>query len=777
MFLNTLCMASATVQVASRSHSLNISTPSQSCSISKSLQSDLTPPQLPPRRKESPLPSDVGKPPPIPLVHKQKSMPIESHKSPTKIQQKKSKVASSFAERIPLYSALVFDNNNQQPTEQIENYFLENSWSDVISDHFYLTKKSRFQQQALWEFLSTERNYILKLKIIVEVFQQFIKIIQNEGDLLDINENKLFANIRDVLSANEILWSRNLKEVIDKARETKQPIKSTELLASFAQFRNLFKPYIEFSLFQDDALSYLRSLSESNVAKRNETQKAFNEYLEWCENLPRCNRLKLRDLLTEPMQRLTRYPLLLKNIRKESEDEKEKEILDNFISQSETFISDINFKLRKRHEKEKLDQCLQQFDYYNNMKAATEKIKWISIEFLEQNIISLPFEEQRCFLKRGTMKLLEDKKGKKESTVEVLLFTDLVVIAKIKKATNKLHVVKQLFYLDKIKLIKSESQSQTIVFIYLDESGLLATAFLLECLNRDIWINTIERAKVRYQNAKAGEGSTLDFFKDDYSTNNIPLLKIPAESKTNVKYESDLHNLINETGNPKLKNSRSASTPPISFTKKSYDESSRSMSLNGITQEHLVTDKSCLRNCSFNKAMQAKEKQNEAKTDIPLPQQLKKKIGVSPRRSDSGISVRTFNSTQEDSIFDEKVENNFTSLEDHNYESISSYLRNEISQVSKTSENHKNNALEYLTQDGTVDNTSLFHMSNKERSLFFKAPLNESFFYSRSSSKTESSNRNYTQIAQKQDTFFIRTEATQSFYDDVKKEDSYLDNG
>ena len=47
------------------------------------------------------------------------------------------------------------------------------------------------------------------------------------------------------------------------------------------------------------------------------------------------------------------------------------------IYQSETFISDINCKLRKRHEKEKLDSCLQQFDYYNNMEAANEKIKWV----------------------------------------------------------------------------------------------------------------------------------------------------------------------------------------------------------------------------------------------------------------------------------------------------------------------------------------------------------------------------------------------------------------
>lgn len=37
---------------------------------------------------------------------------------------------------------------------------------------------------------------------------------------------------------------------------------------------------------------------------------------QWCERNEQCRRLRLRDLLVAPLQRLTRYPLLLRNIVK-----------------------------------------------------------------------------------------------------------------------------------------------------------------------------------------------------------------------------------------------------------------------------------------------------------------------------------------------------------------------------------------------------------------------------------------------------------------------------
>ena len=43
-------------------------------------------------------------------------------------------------------------------------------------------------------------------------------------------------------------------------------------------------------------------------------------HLQWCETQRECNRLRLVDILVRPMQRLTKYSLLLKAVLKNTED-------------------------------------------------------------------------------------------------------------------------------------------------------------------------------------------------------------------------------------------------------------------------------------------------------------------------------------------------------------------------------------------------------------------------------------------------------------------------
>ena len=42
---------------------------------------------------------------------------------------------------------------------------------------------------------------------------------------------------------------------------------------------------------------------------------------QWCEAQPQCRRQKLADLLFVPMQRLTRYPLLLRAIAQQTDSD------------------------------------------------------------------------------------------------------------------------------------------------------------------------------------------------------------------------------------------------------------------------------------------------------------------------------------------------------------------------------------------------------------------------------------------------------------------------
>ena len=61
--------------------------------------------------------------------------------------------------------------------------------------------------------------------------------------------------------------------------------------------------------------------------------------LQWCEARPECHRLKLTDYLAKPMQRLTKYPLLLKQIVKAIDDQQQKERMEAIVSQDHFYNS------------------------------------------------------------------------------------------------------------------------------------------------------------------------------------------------------------------------------------------------------------------------------------------------------------------------------------------------------------------------------------------------------------------------------------------------------
>ena len=70
----------------------------------------------------------------------------------------------------------------------------------------------------------------------------------------------------------------------------------------------------------------LRSLDEATM------RKDFRIYLEWCQAQPQCKRLRLKDFLAKPMQRLTKYSLLFNAILKQTTQTSQMHDLQNIVS-------------------------------------------------------------------------------------------------------------------------------------------------------------------------------------------------------------------------------------------------------------------------------------------------------------------------------------------------------------------------------------------------------------------------------------------------------------
>ena len=56
-----------------------------------------------------------------------------------------------------------------RPVYNPSSFQLERHWTDIVDRHDSLTKRQRDQQEAIWELLSTEVEYIKKLRSIIDV--------------------------------------------------------------------------------------------------------------------------------------------------------------------------------------------------------------------------------------------------------------------------------------------------------------------------------------------------------------------------------------------------------------------------------------------------------------------------------------------------------------------------------------------------------------------------------------------------------------------------------
>lgn len=48
-------------------------------------------------------------------------------------------------------------------------FHLERHWTDIVANHESLNKRQRDQQEAVWELLSTEVEYLRKLRVVIDV--------------------------------------------------------------------------------------------------------------------------------------------------------------------------------------------------------------------------------------------------------------------------------------------------------------------------------------------------------------------------------------------------------------------------------------------------------------------------------------------------------------------------------------------------------------------------------------------------------------------------------
>jgi len=193
-----------------------------------------------------------------------------------------------------------------------------------------LTKADK-RDKAVSELLTTEKTYVDQLRTLDIVY---VNELEKLKTITPEQHNTLFSQIKIILNFNTNFLT-NLSNAIKKNKSIGQ-----EML----NFCPYFKIYREYVNNYEQASILLRKLKD---------RQEFTEFDE--EGRRRCNNLSISDLIVTPIQRVPRYPMLLKEIIKNTDDNHpDLDLLTLALEKYTSLNRDINEGIKEQEKRNKV---------------------------------------------------------------------------------------------------------------------------------------------------------------------------------------------------------------------------------------------------------------------------------------------------------------------------------------------------------------------------------------------------------------------------------------
>nr|XP_020655642.1 pleckstrin homology domain-containing family G member 5 isoform X2 [Pogona vitticeps] len=420
-----------------------------------------------------------------------------------KMEQLESKLYTYALFGLPRFpQPLRFDQDSWEEEEEDDaSLCLEESWQEIVEGSEALTRRQCHQQEAIWELLHTEASYIKKLKVITDLFLCCLLNLQDSGLLCEVEADRLFSNIQEIIQLHRALWQSVMLPILNKARASRALLDPTDFSKGFKSFGSHFKPYIRYCMEEEGCMEYMRNLLRDN--------ELFRVYVTWAEKHKQCNRLKLSDMLVKPHQRLTKYPLLLKSVLKKTEEPRTREAIVAMINSVERFINHVNSRMRQRQEQQRLASIVSRIDAYEVVEGSTDEVDKILKEFLHLDLTApirgASAEESRQLLLEGSLKMKEGKDSKMD--VYCFLFTDLFLITKPVKKAERTKVIRQPLLVDKV-VCRALKDPGSFLLIYLNEFRSAVCAYTFQTSGQSLcrsWIDALCNAQNKLQHLRLQE--------------------------------------------------------------------------------------------------------------------------------------------------------------------------------------------------------------------------------------------------------------------------------
>ncbi|XP_068862610.1 intersectin-1 isoform X3 [Aphelocoma coerulescens] len=218
-----------------------------------------------------------------------------------------------------------------------------------------LTPTERKRQGYIHELIVTEENYVNDLQLVTEIFQKPLMeselVTEKEVAMIFVNWKELImCNIKLLKSGSlsnprALLLLRALR-VRKKMSGEKMPVKMIGDILT-AQLPHM-QPYIRFCSCQLNGAALIQ--------QKTDEVPEFKEFVKRLAMDPRCKGMPLSSFLLKPMQRVTRYPLIIKNIIENTpENHPDHSHLKHALEKAEELCSQVNEGVREKENSDRLE--------------------------------------------------------------------------------------------------------------------------------------------------------------------------------------------------------------------------------------------------------------------------------------------------------------------------------------------------------------------------------------------------------------------------------------
>ncbi|KAF5909210.1 intersectin-1 isoform X1, partial [Clarias magur] len=204
-----------------------------------------------------------------------------------------------------------------------------------------LTPMERKRQGYIHELIITEENYVNDLQLVTETFQKPLL----ESELLTEKEvAMIFVNWKELIMCNiKLLKALRVRK---KMSGEHMPVKMIGDILT-AQLPHM-QPYIRFCSCQLNGATLIQ--------QKTDEVPDFKDFVKRLAMDPRCKGMPLSSFLLKPMQRVTRYPLIIKNILENTpESHPDHSHLRQALEKAEELCSQVNEGVREKENSDRLE--------------------------------------------------------------------------------------------------------------------------------------------------------------------------------------------------------------------------------------------------------------------------------------------------------------------------------------------------------------------------------------------------------------------------------------